>query len=169
MKSQSQARICMYHLGATIQSAADVFSLLIGLSEDSSHCQLLLGDCLFEELPYPRLPSMDGPHPKLIRVGIKLRPSWPNLEWLWKTMLVPKPYGGWWRPSFRLHQSSFLCLAILVLFPAFFSVSWFCLTGNPAWNTFLKTLNYRDFPGGPMAKTLCSQCRGPGLNPWSGN
>ena len=25
-----------------------------------------------------------------------------------------------------------------------------------------------DFPGGPVAKTLCSQCRGPGFNPWSG-
>ena len=129
----------------------------------------LFGDCLFEELPCPRHSSMDGPHPKLIRVGIKLRPSWPNLEWLWKTTPVLEPYCGRWRPSFRLRQSSFLCLVILVLFPAFFSVSWFCLTGNPAWNTFLKTLNYRDFPGGPMAKTPCSQCRGPGLNLWSGN
>ena len=27
----------------------------------------------------------------------------------------------------------------------------------------------RDFPGGPGAKTPHSQCRGPGLNPWSGN
>ena len=27
----------------------------------------------------------------------------------------------------------------------------------------------RGFPGGPVAKTLCSQCRGPGFNPWSGN
>ena len=26
-----------------------------------------------------------------------------------------------------------------------------------------------DFPGGPMAKTQCSQCRGPGFNPGSGN
>ena len=26
-----------------------------------------------------------------------------------------------------------------------------------------------DFPGGPVAKTLHSQCRGPGFNPWSGN
>jgi len=26
-----------------------------------------------------------------------------------------------------------------------------------------------DLPGGPVAKTLCSQCRGPGLNPWLGN
>ena len=23
-----------------------------------------------------------------------------------------------------------------------------------------------DFPGGPVVKTLCSQCRGPGSNPW---
>ena len=26
-----------------------------------------------------------------------------------------------------------------------------------------------DFPGGPVVKTLHSQCRGPGFNPWSGN
>ena len=32
----------------------------------------------------------------------------------------------------------------------------------------LKTF-FRDFPDGPVAKTLCSQCRGPGFNPWSGN
>ena len=27
----------------------------------------------------------------------------------------------------------------------------------------------RNFPGGPVAKTPCSQRRGPGFNPWSGN
>ena len=27
----------------------------------------------------------------------------------------------------------------------------------------------RDFPGGPVAKTPHSQCRGPGFDPWSGN
>ena len=27
----------------------------------------------------------------------------------------------------------------------------------------------RDFPGDPMSKTLCSQGRGPGFHPWSGN
>ena len=26
----------------------------------------------------------------------------------------------------------------------------------------------RDFPGGPVSKTLCCQCKGWGLNPWSG-
>ena len=26
-----------------------------------------------------------------------------------------------------------------------------------------------DFPGGPVAKTPCSQCWGPGFSPWSGN
>lgn len=67
--------MCTYHLGATVQSAADVFSLLVGLAEDSSPLSALFGNCLFEELPCPGLPSMDSPHPKLIRVGIKLRPS----------------------------------------------------------------------------------------------
>ena len=28
---------------------------------------------------------------------------------------------------------------------------------------------YGDFPGGPVAKTLHSQCRGPRFDPWSGN
>ena len=27
----------------------------------------------------------------------------------------------------------------------------------------------KEFPGGPGAETPCSQCRGPGFNPWSGN
>ena len=27
----------------------------------------------------------------------------------------------------------------------------------------------RDVPGGPVAKTLSSQCRGPRFNPWSGS
>ena len=26
-----------------------------------------------------------------------------------------------------------------------------------------------NFSDGPVAKTLCSQCRGPGFNPWLGN
>ena len=26
-----------------------------------------------------------------------------------------------------------------------------------------------DFPGGSVAETPCSQCRGPGFDPWSGN
>ena len=26
-----------------------------------------------------------------------------------------------------------------------------------------------DFPDGPVAKTLCSQCRGLTISPWSGN
>ena len=28
--------------------------------------------------------------------------------------------------------------------------------------------NIQDSPCGPVAKTLCSQCRGPGLDPWTG-
>ena len=29
--------------------------------------------------------------------------------------------------------------------------------------------NFGDFPGGPVSRTPCSQCRGPGFKPWSGN
>lgn len=31
-----------------------------------------------------------------------------------------------------------------------------------------KTCKHRDFPGGPVNKTLCSQCRGWDFDPWSG-
>ena len=36
---------------------------------------------------------------------------------------------------------------------------------------FLMIENYihKDLPGGPVGKTLPSQCRGHGFNPWSGN
>ena len=48
---------------------------------------------------------------------------------------------------------------------------------SPFWNGslcidfhhLLSRLYRRDFPGGPVAKALCSQCRGPRFNPWSGN
>ena len=32
-----------------------------------------------------------------------------------------------------------------------------------------KDSNMRDFPSGPVVKTLYSQYSGPGFNPWSGN
>ena len=38
------------------------------------------------------------------------------------------------------------------------------------WHNFgSKELTCWDFPGGPGAKTPCSQCRGPGFDFWSGN
>ena len=36
------------------------------------------------------------------------------------------------------------------------------------WALIYKLL-WWDFPGGPVAKSVCSQCRGPEFNPWSGN
>ena len=32
-----------------------------------------------------------------------------------------------------------------------------------------KNRRWREFPGGPVVRTLCFQCRGPGFDPWSGN
>ena len=42
------------------------------------------------------------------------------------------------------------------------------------WTKYLmdvldETIWLQDLPGGPVAKTQRSQCRGPGFNPWSGN
>ena len=36
-------------------------------------------------------------------------------------------------------------------------------------NFAYKNISSGDFPGGPVGKTPCSQCRGPGFDPWSGN
>ena len=35
--------------------------------------------------------------------------------------------------------------------------------------TKIKTIQKWDFHAGPVAKTLCSQCKGPGFHLWSGN
>ena len=35
-------------------------------------------------------------------------------------------------------------------------------------NIFIKYCR-GDFPGGPVAETLCFQCKGPRFDPWSGN
>ena len=36
------------------------------------------------------------------------------------------------------------------------------------WSTSKKPIN-REFPGAPVDKTLCSEHRGPGFDPWSGS
>ena len=36
-------------------------------------------------------------------------------------------------------------------------------------HTSVKITEKRGFPGGPVAETLCSQCRGPRFDPWSGD
>ena len=49
-------------------------------------------------------------------------------------------------------------------------VSWGCHSGWTdwvAWTTVLSAYSLRDFPCGPVAKTLNSECRGHGFNPWS--
>ena len=40
---------------------------------------------------------------------------------------------------------------------------------SPVRKLFTENSTGRDFPGGPAVKTLRSQCRGPGFDPWSGN
>ena len=41
---------------------------------------------------------------------------------------------------------------------------------SPLWASVSSSIKIsRDFPGGPVAKTLHSQCRGPWFKPWSGN
>ena len=53
---------------------------------------------------------------------------------------------------------------------------WWTDTEIPGWPWLLSLSflvvnrkNWRDFSGGSVVKTLCSQCRGSGFYPWSGN
>ena len=39
----------------------------------------------------------------------------------------------------------------------------------PQVGLVVKTDDAEDFPGGPVVKTPCFQCRGLGFDPWSGN
>ena len=42
--------------------------------------------------------------------------------------------------------------------------------GNMAtWLHQLRNPRKGEFPGGPVVRALCSQCRGPKFDPWSGN
>ena len=43
------------------------------------------------------------------------------------------------------------------------------LLRTPILEIILKTNYLGDFPGDPVAKTLSSQCKGPGFSPWSRN
>ena len=57
------------------------------------------------------------------------------------------------------------CVAILTLYKVYFK------TNNINSNNkgYFIIIRVRDFPGGPVAKTVHFQCRGPGFDPWSGN
>ena len=47
---------------------------------------------------------------------------------------------------------------------------WDFLPNDPvAWVKLKQDWPWGDFPGGPVAKTLGSQCRGPRFDPGSGN
>ena len=44
-----------------------------------------------------------------------------------------------------------------------------CICNKDLLDCVEERREHRDFPGGAVDKTPCSQCRGPGFNPWSGN
>ena len=41
--------------------------------------------------------------------------------------------------------------------------------GQRGWVRRAQITRIQGFPGGPVGKTPCSQRRGPGFDPWSGN
>ena len=61
-----------------------------------------------------------------------------------------------------------LCVRLSSSPPSGFYLKQYLLEGS-SLNTVSKTAQNQDFPGGPRAKTLNSQCREPGFDPWLGN
>ena len=46
-------------------------------------------------------------------------------------------------------------------------MQFFSISGNPTIGYLILKNSFRDFPGGPMVKTLCFHYRGHGFDPWS--
>ena len=47
--------------------------------------------------------------------------------------------------------------------------TWWWITNTDSGDWWTSKSSSRDFPGGPVAKSPCSQNRDPGFDPWSGN
>ena len=105
---------------------------------------------------------------------------------------IKPDFSAWYSSSLRVwHQLPFLVLRIKTLFSishapvkqpslsrplptALFSIAFsqaLQTSSRPSSNvpSSVKTIQIRDFPGGPVAKTPHSQSRGPGFDLWSGN
>lgn len=130
--------------GTTIQSAADLLPQCVGLPEGS-----LCYHLSFRDLPCPRFPFMGSPYPKLIKVDIKARPPWPNLEQHRKTIPVsapnplPPPTVSWGLYSDHSRAQPF-CLIILLSFLLPPPLPQVCLTGTQPetlwWKLFIHLL-----------------------------
>ena len=114
-----------------------------------------------------------------------------KLHWAWYThrhtptqMNVCKARESWMK-FYGLSQFSFLVLPVSCGYIRcnHDEAKWWVSETSPFAFNFPWTYNYqifflkymlvlfkkRYFPGGPVAKILCSHSRGPGFDPWSGN
>ena len=123
------------------------------------------------------------------------RMAWRNLEGVVQSeRRAPRPASPWrrlWRMPFILDKTDCLWFSLSWLGNLCFwgtqssdpFVSYSCCSlssrtqealSQRTWSSFCRSKSgikiniLKDFPGGPVAKTLCSQCRGTGFQPWSG-
>ena len=122
-------------------------------------------------IPYRHLFSSPSPTLLICKAGSKLYPS-PGQQ---REFGQVKGAGDQGRALSK--QGCGLSFALLIpRQQEFVMLSIFAYTCWPSvcllWeNVYSDTLflNWRDLPGGPVAKTPCSQCRGHGFAPWSVN
>ena len=87
-------------------------------------------------------------------------PSWDELPWSWCIILLI--YCWIWFDNTLLGIWGSMFMQVFFSYNGFV---WFQYQDNAG---LIKWVSW-DFPGGAVLKTPCSQCRGPGFDPWLGN
>ena len=86
---------------------------------------------------------------------------------------IKVPYSGLWSQGARVENYGNVCVCVCVRERdrdrEMVRVSEGGEETEMAFLGFKFCKMSKDFPGSPVAKTLGSQCRGPGFNLWSGN
>ena len=104
---------------------------------------------------------ISGHSPNFFTLLVSFLPCWPPLV---PSCLLPSTF----LITFHLYLHCFYSLILSCDFKyhlyADNLTTWSCLHYEA-----IKRVGSRDFPGSPVAETLCSQCRVPGFNPWLGN
>ena len=119
--------------------------------------------------PFPLSGSF--PWDKFPAVGIIRSQSVKRVLGSWKVLPVSFQRSN---TSFYCHQQCAVVYTFTISLPysSTWITMWFLRKSRSHWGFSkkpYKNIDPGDFPGGPVGKTTCSQCRGPRFDPWLGN
>ena len=100
----------------------------------------------------------------------KKHPNRAVCEWLQGRKIYHGPCRGWWNQEvFDLTPFPFGIAGPWILTQEGWVFGGMSLPSSLSAGFRIKSLFLGHLPGGPVAKTPSSRCRGPGFDPWSGN